>query len=396
MRTILHLDMDAFFASVEVRDDPSLAGKPLIIGALPSERGVVSTCSYEARAYGVRSGMSIKEAYRLCPDGIYMHGHYRKYAEASHIMHSLMLEYSDKALFIASDEGYLDITDSLALFGSGEHIGRELKRRVTEALSLSCSVGVGYNMMSAKLASEEKKPDGFFVIPDEKALQELIMDRPVRILSGVGPKTQEQLSRYNIRTVRDLFAWSREDLARYLGDSGAWLYDRSRGIDEREIETFPEESKSYGHEVTFQEDLNSFEEIESALRLIARRLATNLQRQGSWCSLVTLKLKYNNMKLNTRACPPEAPTNDADVIFDCARRMLRRDGFERPVRLVGIATSQFSSSPAEQLSLEADGDHKERKDKLNQSLLSLYDRFGNNIIRTGSEIESEKILSPKE
>ncbi len=395
MKSILHLDMDAFFASVEVRDNPALKGKPVIIGALPGERGVVSTCSYEARAYGVHSGMSIKDAYMLCPDGIYLHGSYHKYAEASHVMHSIMLEYSDRALFIASDEGYLDLTDSLMLFGSAESIGREIKKRVSDALSLSCSVGIGYNMMSAKLASEEKKPDGFFVIPDEKALQALIIDRPVRILGGVGSKTEETLRRYNIRTVRDLLSWSQEDLRRYLGDSGASLYQKARGIDLREIPVKSEASKSYGREVTFQEDLTSFEEMESALRLIARELATNLQRAGSWCGCVTLKLKYNNMKLHTRALTLDAPSNDADVIYRAAASLLRRSGFDRPVRLIGIQTSRFTDSPSEQLSLE-DDPGKAKKESLNKSLLSLYERFGAGIIRTGAEIESEKILYPKE
>ena len=156
-RTVLHMDMDAFYASVEVRDNPDLAGKPLIIGALPNERGVVSTCSYEARPYGVRSGMSIKEAYRLCPDGIYMHGNYHKYHEVSDQVHQILMDYTDQIEFVALDEGYLDITGSLALFGGAESIGREIKRRVLETTGLTCSVGIGYNKMTAKMASEEKK-----------------------------------------------------------------------------------------------------------------------------------------------------------------------------------------------------------------------------------------------
>lgn len=391
MRTILHLDMDAFFASVEVRDDPSLKGKPLIIGALPNERGVVSTCSYEARRYGVRSGMSIKEAYRLCPDGVYMHGSYHKYHEASEVMHAIMREYSDRVLFIASDEGYLDLTGSLALFGDAESIGREIKRRVTESLSLSCSVGIGYNMMSAKLASEEKKPDGFFVIPDSRFFTELIAERSVGIIPGIGKKTAEELSRYGIVRVKDALAWEREDLRRIFGESGAALYERIRGIDEREVPAVPDEQKSYGREITFQYDLTSFEEMDSALRLIARELATNLQRWGGWCGSVTLKLKYNDLSLHTRAIRLDAPSNDADTLYSAASALLHRDGFSRPVRLVGISTSRLTDSPAEQLSLDGPA-LSEKKTELNKSLLSLFDRFGNGIVRTGAEIESEKLL----
>ena len=157
--------MDAFYAAVEMRDNPSLRGKPVIIGALPHERGVVSTCSYEARQYGIHSAMSIKEAYRLCPHGIYMHGHFDKYHQASSQVHRIMADYTDQIEFVALDEGYLDITASLALFGGAARIGQDIKRRVWEETKLTCSIGIGYNMMAAKLASEEKKPDGFFVIP---------------------------------------------------------------------------------------------------------------------------------------------------------------------------------------------------------------------------------------
>ena len=170
-RIILHMDMDAFYASVEVHDDPSLAGKPLIIGALPSERGVVSTCSYEARPYGVRSGMSIKEAYRLCPNGIYMHGHYHRYHEVSDQVHEILLSYTDQIEFVALDEGYLDITGSTRLFGDPVHIGHEIKQRVLDVTGLTCSVGIGYNKMTAKLGSEEKKPNGFFVFESPEHFQ---------------------------------------------------------------------------------------------------------------------------------------------------------------------------------------------------------------------------------
>ena len=164
-RTIIHYDMDMFYAAVEIRDNPELAGKPLIIGALPSERGVVSTCSYEARKFGVRSAMSIKEAYRLCPNGIYMHPNGHKYAEASEQIHEICDRYTDLIQYYSLDEGSLDVTGSMALFGGASKIGHELKERIKECTGLTCSVGIGYSIMSAKLASEEKKPDGFFEIP---------------------------------------------------------------------------------------------------------------------------------------------------------------------------------------------------------------------------------------
>ena len=153
-RTIIHVDMDAFFAAVEVRDNPNLLGKPLIIGALPHERGVVSTCSYEARRYGVHSAMNIKEAYRRCPHGIYMHGNMSKYAEASAQIHEIMLKYTDIIEFVALDEGYMDVTSSLRIFGSAENIGKQLKKEIYDAVGVTCSVGISYSMMGAKLAQK--------------------------------------------------------------------------------------------------------------------------------------------------------------------------------------------------------------------------------------------------
>ena len=180
-KIILHVDMDAFYAAVEARDNPELRGKPLIIGALPSERGVVSTCSYEARKFGVHSAMSIKDAYRLCPHGIYMHPNPRKYEEASNRIHEIWRTYTDMIQYISLDEGFLDITGSAALFGGTKNIGLAIKARTKTETGLTCSVGIGYSLMSAKLASEEKKPDGFFEIPDAKALKALIIDRKVAL-----------------------------------------------------------------------------------------------------------------------------------------------------------------------------------------------------------------------
>lgn len=388
-RCILHMDMDAFFASVEARDNPELAGKPLIIGALPSERGVVSTCSYEARPFGVRSGMSIKEAYRLCPQGIYMHGNYAKYQEVSHQVHCILSDYTDQIQYVALDEGYLDITGSLKLFGGAERIGHQIKERVLQETRLTCSVGIGYNMMSAKLASEEKKPDGFFVIPDADFLRNLIQDRPVNILNGIGAKTAAALRRWHIQTVKDLWKWDKSQLEQMLGQAGRELFLRSRGIDDRVISSRPEPVKSYGKEVTYQQDLTDLSIMDSALRLLARQISIGLQRSGLWCQTITLKIKYNNLQLHTRSLTLEEYTNDAETIFRIASRLLHKTGFERPVRLLGISTSHFIDTPVEQMSLEEDK-KSEKIDRLNQSLLSLYDRFGTQIIKTGAEIESEK------
>jgi len=215
--TIIHVDMDAFYAAVEVRDNPDLRGKPLIVGALPHERGVVSTCSYEARKYGVRSAMPISEAYRLCPDGIYMRPNFHKYEEASEQVHEIWNDYTDVVEYISLDEGFLDVTGSLGIFGGAEKIGHEIKCRVKSRTGLTCSIGIGYSLMSAKLASEEKKPDGYFEILTPEALINLIADRSVRIIYGVGPRTASELRQIGVHTVRDIYN-RRQEVINRLGN----------------------------------------------------------------------------------------------------------------------------------------------------------------------------------
>ena len=372
-RTILHMDMDAFYAAVEVRDNPELRNKPLIIGALPNERGVVSTCSYEARVYGVRSGMSIKEAYRLCPNGIYMHGNYQKYHEISNQVHQILMDYTDQIEFVALDEGYLDITGSLTLFGGAETIGREIKQRVFETTQLTCSVGIGYNKMTAKMASEEKKPNGFFVIPDEEFFQSMIIDRPIRVLPGIGPKTADHLQHYHLNTIRDLLNWSETSLQKLLGASGSELYRAARGLDERPVLHLGDgEAKSYGKEVTYQHDMTDLIEMESTLRLLARTLSIGLMEDGLWCYTVTLKIKYNNLQLHTRSKTFTNPIHDAKQLFAAASALLRKAPLTRPVRLLGISTSSFTNEPVHQITL-ADTAKQEKKEKLNQTLMQLHD-----------------------
>lgn len=394
-RVILHMDMDAFYASVEIRDQPNLKGKPLIIGALPGERGVVSTCSYEARTYGVHSGMSIKEAYRLCPQGIYMHGSYAKYRAVSQQVHEILMEYTDQIEFVALDEGYLDITGSLSLFGPAETIGREIQQRVLSVTGLTCSVGIGYNKMTAKMASEEKKPNGFFVIPDPAFFQQLVIDRPIRVLPGIGPKTADHLSHYHLYTIRDLLVWSQESLVKLLGQPGLELYRAARGLDDRPVQHLGEgEAKSYGKEVTYQHDMTDLSEMESTLKLLSRTLSIGLMQDGLWCYTITLKIKYNNLQLHTRSKTLVNPIHDAQQLFQTVKGLLYKAPLIRPVRLLGISTSSFTAEPVHQITLD-EHHRSEKKEKLNQTLLQLYDRFGNDIIQTGGELESKHLLKER-
>ena len=254
---IIHVDMDAFYASVEMRDNSSLRGKPLIIGSMPNERGVFATCSYEARKYGIHSAMNIKEAYRRCPNGIYMHPNFDKYKAVSEQLHGIWNTYAEASEYVALDEAYLDVTKQAVTFDGAREIARTIKQRTLDELGLSCSVGVAYSKTSAKTASEEKKPNGYFEIPDEKTFVNLMIDRDVRALYTVGAKTAEKLYAAGIHTVRDVQE-KQDEVIRLLGKQGHWLTQLSFGIDNRKVEPYlPENAKSVSRELTFQEDVTN-------------------------------------------------------------------------------------------------------------------------------------------
>ena len=386
-RTIIHVDMDAFYASVEMRDHPELRGKPLIIGALPSERGVVSTCSYEARVFGVRSAMSIKEAYRRCPQGIYMHPNMEKYREASRQVHTIWGSYTDRVESISLDEGYLDVTGSMALFGSAMAIAEAIKRRTREEVGLSCSVGIGYTMMAAKLASEERKPDGLFAIPDREALRTLILDRSVRVLLGVGQKTAAVLEGAGIRTVRELEA-HRTVVVQLLGNHGRQLLELADGIDRRVV-TPDAPPKSIGKEHTFQQDLTDRTVLRDKLRLIAGELSYELEEKGLYAATVTLKVTFGDMKQITRSKTGE-PVHRADEIYRIALGLFQTVEY-RPIRLIGISVGGLGTVQARQLAF-GESDRYEQEERVHKAAFQVRKRFGFDALKTAGELRAEQHL----
>ena len=349
-RIIIHVDMDAFYASVEVRDDPSLAGKPLIIGSLPHERGVVATCSYEARPFGVRSGMNIKEAYRLCPHGIYRHPNFEKYRKVSSQLHEIWNTYATASEYIALDEAYLDVTEKAGSWEGACAFAREIKRRTKEELRLNCSVGVAYSKTAAKTASEEKKPDGYFEIPDAQAFVNLIIDRDVRVLYTVGEKTSEKLHAAGIHTVRDIREKPAEVEA-LLGKQGRWITQLAQGIDDRPVVPYrPEDAKSVSRELTFQEDTRDVGLLEDVLFLLALCVEERAARVGLYGKGVTLKLTYGDMKNITRSRIIE-PSRSAAVIYREAHQMLAQAA-DRPVRLIGGGLYNLTDEAWRQMSIE--------------------------------------------
>lgn len=372
---IIHVDMDAFFASVEIRDNPALRGKPLIIGSLPGERGVVATCSYEARKYGVHSAMNIKEAYRRCPQGIYMHPNIDKYKAVSGQLHEIWNAYASAAEAIALDEAYLDVTQQAQDLEGARQIAMTIKRRTRKEIGLTCSVGVAYSKTAAKTASEEKKPDGYFEIPTPKDFVDLVIDRDVRTLYTVGEMTAEKLYASGIRTVRDIREMQ-DMVVRLLGKQGQWITKLAFGIDDRKVTPYrPQDAKSIGREVTFQEDVDNFELLKDVLLLLALCVERRARRYHLYGNGVTLKLTYFNMQSITRSRISSA-CDCAVTIWQEAVRLL--DGVEkRPVRLIGVSIYNLSGEENRQLTLEDYfTDARQHRDaELKETLGALQSRY---------------------
>ncbi len=373
---IIHVDMDAFYASVEVRDDPSLRCKPLIIGSLPTERGVVATASYEARKYGVHSGMNIKEAYRLCPQGIYRHPDFEKYRKVSHQLHEIWNTYSSASEYIALDEAYLDVTEQAVDLEGARRIAHEIKRRTREELHLSCSVGVAYSKTAAKTASEEKKPDGYFEIMTPEAFVDLIIDRKVSVLYTVGAKTAERLNRIGIYTVRDIRE-RQEDVIKALGKQGRWITQLAYGIDDRKVTPYrPEDAKSVSREITFQEDVSNFTLLDDILVLLALCVVNRVGRTGLHGKGVTLKITYADMKNITRSRLVTSADSPA-VVYQETLDMLRQIE-HRPVRLIGAGVYNLSPDIGRQMVMDdyLEDTASDREKLIEDRLAQLKEHYG--------------------
>ena len=347
---IIHVDMDAFYASVEVRDNPELAGKPLIIGSLPTERGVVATCSYEARKYGIHSAMNIKEAYRLCPNGIYMHGNFEKYRAVSAELHKIWNDYASASEYIALDEAYLDVTETAGSVDRAREFAREIKRRVLEEQRLTCSVGLAYSKTAAKTASEEKKPNGYYEILTPEDFTALLAERDVRALYTVGAKTAEKLNQIGIFKVKDIRGKS-EEVIRLFGKQGRMIVDLALGIDDRKVIPYrPEDAKSISRELTFQEDVSDYDFLKHALLLLSISVERRAKRVGLHGKGVVLKLTYANMKGITRS-KILLEADYAITIYREAVKLLDQVRHDT-VRLVGVGIYNLAGEEYEQLVLE--------------------------------------------
>lgn len=373
---IIHVDMDAFYASVEIRDNPALRGKPLMIGSLPQERGVVATCSYEARKFGIHSAMNIKEAYRLCPTGVFMHPNFEKYRRVSDQLHTIWNTYAAASEYVALDEAYLDVSETAGSWERACEFARRIKQRTQEELGLTCSVGVSYSKTAAKTASEEKKPDGYFEIPDPEAFIHLIIDRDVRVLYTVGEKTAEKLNRLGIITVRDIQEHS-DEIIRAFGKQGQWMTQLAFGIDDRKVSPYrPEDAKSISREITFQEDVDDDRFIADVLLLLAISVERRAERVNLYGEGVTLKLTYSDMKNISRS--RLIPSSRASItIYEEAVKLLDQVP-HKAVRLVGVGIYHLTGEYGRQLRFDDFmPEVKEQQDeKTRRALESLGQRYG--------------------
>jgi DNA polymerase-4 len=340
VRRILHIDMDAFFASVERVLDPSLERKPLIVGGDPDGRGVVCTASYEARAFGVHSAMPLATAKRLCPQAIFIEGHFDHYRDASGKIMSVLEGVSPIIERVSLDEAYVDITGSLRLFGSGYAIATKLRDEIRERTGLAGSVGIAGNKLVAKIASDEAKPDGLVEVPagGESAF---LLPLPVSRLPGVGPRTEESLDQLGVHTIGHLAALPHEALTKIFGQAGYALQRRARAIDFSPVEQSPY-PKSIGRETTFAEDLVDWDRIESVLYYLMEKATYALREQRMEARCVTLKVRYADFKTLTFAKTLPYPTDLDTLVYGTVRELLPKAKSRRArVRLVGVSLSSL-------------------------------------------------------
>jgi len=370
------VDMDAFYASVEQRDRPELRGRPVIVGADPKGRGVVSAASYEARVFGVRSAMPIGKAARLCPDGVFLPVDMDKYAGASRQIMGILGDFSPLVEPVSVDEAFVDLTGTASLFGPAPEAVREIKRRIRAETGLTASAGLAANKFIAKVASDLKKPDGLVIVEAGREA-EFLAPLPIERLWGVGKATAKDLAALGIATIGQLQRLSRATLVARLGDHGAGLHDLAFGRDDRPVEPWTP-PKSMGAETTFERDTTDRARLDTTLRGQAERVARELRAERLAAARVTLKLRFADFRTLTRSHTSD-PTQDGLELYRRVAILLARETLVQPVRLIGVSASALTVEQTGQLGLL--GDDAVRRERLARAVDRITDRFGLDAIR---------------
>ncbi len=406
-KIILHADMDAFFAAVEQRDRPELLGRPVVVGGL-SDRGVVSTASYEARVFGVGSAMPMVEARKRCPEAVFLSGNMKRYVEVSRVVFSIFQRFSPLVEGLSLDEAFLDLSGTERLLGPPAEVGHDLRKAVLEETGLAISVGIAPIKMVAKIASDEAKPDGLLEIRASE-VRDFLGALPVGRLWGVGPVGRQRLESAGYRQVCQLAQAEDEALRRSLGEWGVALARLARGEDERDVDT-ERVASSYGEENTFSEDVAELQPLEGAIRRHAEAVARRLRHDEKLGRVVVLKLKLGRRRSSgprgypqhTRQCILPSYTDDGAIIAQAAQALLREFGCEEPIRLIGVTVRDLATSQEAQrgqlgLFDEVPGQStseakktSDRRRQLNTAVDELTSRFGKGAVSWAGEVALER------
>jgi DNA polymerase-4 len=382
-KAIVHLDMDAFYPAVEVLDNPTLRGKSVIVGGT-SNRGVVSSASYEARKFGIHSSMPIVEARRRCPDGVFLPVRMARYKEISQAVFAIFERYTPLVEPLSIDEAFLDVTGSMRLFGTPVEIASAIKRAVQEELGLTVSAGVAANKSVAKIASDYQKPDGLTVVEPGKE-QQFLAPLPIERLWGAGPATCKSLRLLGVQTIGDLARLSPDLLSAKFGKQGESMHLLARGIDEREVETY-QPLKSIGNEETFEQDVVDLEQAKEELLALATKVGGRLRRAGEAGRTICLKVKYSDFRQVTRSSTLTNPVDDGGAIFrQCCSLLEKTEVGRRPARLLGVTVSNLCDpATPQQQGLFDDVEKDEKTDRLNRAVDNIQDTFGEGKILPGT------------
>ena len=391
-RTIMHVDLDAFFVSVEVALNPELKGKPVVVGGRPDTRGVISAASYEARAFGLHSAMPLKTASRLCPQAIFIEGNFQRYREASKKFMTILTDFSPFIEPMSLDEAYLDVTGFESLHGTIHRMAVSIKQRVSEEQGLCASIGIAACKVVAKVASDYSKPDGLVEVKTGEE-RDFLAPLPVGRLPGVGKQAQQRLKEMGVLTIGRLASIPVKTLNSHFGIAGTTMHNAANGIDNRKVE-LPGTAKSISRETTFREDTNNTEFLKSTLRYLGEKVGADLRHREKRAKCVTLKIRFSDFTTSTRSQTLRQPFDSNEIIFSTGEKLLEKVTHteKQPVRLLGIGVSGMVEPGGQMAMLDTD---IQRLVQLNKTIDGIRDKYGFSAIQTGRTLLLRDIFAVK-